>query len=63
MVDYGESDKMIKISGKVNKSNIYSRFTGYILFFIHRISSDQTFPKLLKCRKTQKMFSLKKFCE
>ena len=26
MVDFGESDKMIKISGKVYKSNIYNGF-------------------------------------
>ena len=30
---------MIKISGKVDKSN---GFTGNTLFFIHRTSSDQT---------------------
>ena len=41
MVDFAESDKMIKISGKVDKSNTYNRFSGYISFFIHgRTSSD-----------------------
>ena len=34
MVDFGESDKMIKISGKIDKSNTYNRFTGNISFFI-----------------------------
>ena len=40
MVDLGESNKMIKISGKVNKSNAYNGFNGNILFFINRTSSD-----------------------
>ena len=30
----GESDKLIKISGKVEKSNTYNGFTGDISFFI-----------------------------
>ena len=34
MVDFGESDKMIKISGKVDKSNAYNGFSGKISFFI-----------------------------
>ena len=34
MVDFGESGKMIKISGKVDKSNTYNGFRCYILFFI-----------------------------
>ena len=41
MVDFGESDKMIKISGKVDKSNTYYEFTRNISFFIQgRTSSD-----------------------
>ena len=40
MVDFGESDKMIMISEKVDKSNIYNWFNGNISFFIHRTSSD-----------------------
>ena len=40
MVDFSESDKIIKISGKVNKSNNYNWFSGNILFFIYRTSSD-----------------------
>ena len=36
MVDFGESDKIIKMIGKVDKSNTYNEFTGNILFFIHR---------------------------
>ena len=37
MVDFGESDKMMKMNGTVYKSNIYNRFTGYISLFIHRV--------------------------
>ena len=33
MLDFGESDKMIKVSGKVDKSNTYNGFIGYISFF------------------------------
>ena len=33
MIDFGESDKMIKISGKVDKSNTYKGFSGDISFF------------------------------
>ena len=36
MVDFGESDKMIKISGKVDKSNTYNGFNGNISFFVNR---------------------------
>ena len=35
MVDFGESDKMIKISGQVDKSNTYNGFSDNISFFIH----------------------------
>ena len=38
---FGKSNKRIKISGKVDKSNTYNGFNGNILFFINRrISSD-----------------------
>ena len=40
MVDFGESDKMIKICGKVDKSNSYNRFHGNISFFINRKTSS-----------------------
>ena len=41
MVDLGESDKMIKISGKIDKSNTYNGFRSNILFFINgRTSSN-----------------------
>ena len=36
MVDFGKSDKMIKINGKVDKSNVYDWFSGNISFFINR---------------------------
>ena len=42
MIDFAESDKMIKISGKVDKSNSYNRFSGDISFFIIRTSSGWT---------------------
>ena len=42
IVDFGKCDKMIKISGKVNKST-YIRFISRISFFIQeRTSSDKT---------------------
>ena len=34
MVNFGKSDKMIKISGKVNKSNTYNGLSSNISFFI-----------------------------
>ena len=44
MLDFGESGKMIKISGKENKSKIYNGFNGNISFFINKkTSSDETF--------------------
>ena len=44
MVDFGKSDKMIRISGKVDKSNPYNWFSSYISFFIQgKTSSDKTF--------------------
>ena len=33
MVDFSESDKMIRITGKVNKSNTYNKFSGNIFFY------------------------------
>ena len=39
MVDFGESDLMIKLSGKMDKSDSYNEFSSNILFFIHRFSS------------------------
>ena len=41
MVDFGESDKMIKISGKVDKSNTFNGFSGNISFFINRKTSSE----------------------
>ena len=35
-VDFGESDRMIKISEKEDKSDIYNGFSSDILFFIYR---------------------------
>ena len=41
MVDFEKSDKMIKISGNVDKPNTYNVFSGNISFFIlGRTSSD-----------------------
>ena len=49
MVDFGESDKMIKISRKVDKSNTYNGFSGNISYFIQgRTSSDSKYIFLLK---------------
>ena len=39
MVDFGKSDKMIKISGKVDKLNTGNTFSCNISFFIHRTST------------------------
>ena len=36
MFDFGESDKTINLSGKVDKSNTYNRFNGNISFFINK---------------------------
>ena len=36
---FGESDKMIKIRGKVDKSNSYNQFSSNISFLIHRTST------------------------
>ena len=45
MIDFGEFDKMIKISGKVGKLNIYNEFSGNILFFIHKIRLSSSVNK------------------
>ena len=37
MVDFGKSDKMIKISWKVDKSNSYEGFNYNISFFIQGV--------------------------
>ena len=44
MAGFGESDSIIKINGKVDKSTTYNGFSSNISFFIHwRTSSDKTF--------------------
>ena len=43
MIDFGKSDKMIKISGKVDKPNTYNRFSNDILFFIQGRTSKKIF--------------------
>ena len=40
MADFGESDKMIRIRKRVDKSNTYNGFSGNISFFIHRRTSS-----------------------
>ena len=37
MVDFRESDKMIKINGEVDKSNTYNWLGGNILYFIQNL--------------------------
>ena len=44
MIDCGKSDKMIKISGKMDKSNTYEGLIVVIFHsFIPRTSSDKIF--------------------
>ena len=43
MVDYGESDKMMKISGKMAKSDIYKESSSNISFFIQEIYQTRHF--------------------
>ena len=57
MVHFGESDKMIKIIEKVDKSDSYNGFSN-IEFFIHWTSSDKTLVEKFK-----KIFSLKVWWE
>ena len=40
MVDFCESDKMIKTKGKVDKSNTYNGFNDNISFLISRRTSS-----------------------
>ena len=55
MVDFGESSKMIKICGKVEKSNTYNGFNGNISFFINRgTSSDSLNRKIFTMLNAQK---------
>ena len=52
MSDVGESYKVIKISGKVYKPNIYVRFTSNISYFINTvIMENQTFN--INCESTK----------
>ena len=37
---FGESDKMIKLSRKIDKPNTYKRFSGNISFFNNRRTSS-----------------------
>ena len=37
MIDFGKSDKMMKISGKVDKSNAYNGFSSNTSFFIQSL--------------------------
>ena len=39
IIDFGESDKIIKICGKMDKSNTYNGFSGNISFFINKRNS------------------------
>ena len=40
MVDFGESNKMIKINAKKDKSDMYNVFSSNISFFIPRIKNE-----------------------
>ena len=48
-VDFDESVKMIKIRGKVDKSNTYNGFRNNISFFINGNSSVGTLAQRLGC--------------
>ena len=43
MVDFGETDKMIKISGKMDKSDSYKEFSIDISFFIQEFLQTKFF--------------------
>ena len=46
MVDFGESDKMIKMNGEVDKSNIYNGFFNISFFLeieLHQNSDEVLF--------------------
>ena len=56
MVDFGKSDKMMKICRKVDTLNTYNGFNIYISFFIHRrISSDKTFSACFALERLDKV--------
>ena len=68
MVNFGESDKIEKVNGIVDKLNTCHSFSCNISFSVQRrTSSDKTFYEifyilqLIECRKSQKNFSLIKF--
>ena len=48
MVDFGESDKMIKISGKMDKSGTYKGFRSNISFFIQEFLQTQDSEEILE---------------
>ena len=52
MVDFGESDNMIKISGKMDKSDNYKGFSSDISFFIQEFF--QTKHSFLNVEKLKK---------
>ena len=43
MVDFGETDKMIKINGKMDKSDTYNGFSSNISFFIQEFLQNDHF--------------------
>ena len=49
MEDFGESENMIKISGKVDKSNTYNGFSSNISFFIQGRKERNTTIKVVVC--------------
>ena len=59
MVDFGKSDKMIKISGKVDKPDTYNWLSSGISFFIQRrTSSDWSFLFKEEFFQTEEVFLL-----
>ena len=58
ILDFCESDKMIKISRKVDKSNTYNGFSGNISFFIH-IKTSSDFRKNTKNIKFEEVLLIK----
>ena len=60
MVDFGESDKMLKICGKVNESNTYNVFSGNVSFFVNkRTSSNKTFSEVFYILANEGKYKLK----
>ena len=43
MVDFGKSEKIMKISGKVDKHSTYNGFSSDISFVIQGRTTDKTF--------------------